>query len=245
MINLKSEEEYYTNNSDALVNIKSIIASLLFHLILVAVSAWGLKQTVSSKAGFTFKDFNTFSFQAVNEFTDENISDKKNPISNDNPSDNNPSNPSPNSQKGNTLFNSADTSMLNQIYSETTLNVKIKYPLGWTYLDQNVSSKLDAVTFMGAVKSNGSPAYIHLEVVEKYLFNPSRYKYSEKTKKYSLYYNDPYELEGQVSQEVYIKTETKEDYIIKLVINGKSSFNEYQPVFFGMIKTFSFGNSLF
>ena len=34
----------------------------------------------------------------------------------------------------------ADTTNLVQIYKESTLNVSVKYPAGWTYIDQNVKS---------------------------------------------------------------------------------------------------------
>ncbi len=40
-----------------------------------------------------------------------------------------------------------DTTNLDQVYSESTLNISIKYPKGWTYVDQNNKSKLDGVTF--------------------------------------------------------------------------------------------------
>jgi len=40
-----------------------------------------------------------------------------------------------------------DTSNIEQIYRESTLNVSVRYPYGWTYIDQNVKNKLDGVTF--------------------------------------------------------------------------------------------------
>ena len=40
-----------------------------------------------------------------------------------------------------------DTSALMQVYKESTLNVSLKYPKGWTYLDQNLKDKLDGITF--------------------------------------------------------------------------------------------------
>jgi hypothetical protein len=146
---------------------------------------------------------------------------------------------------GSALFGSSDTSNLENYYSETTLNVRIKYPSGWTYIDQNVKNKLDGVTFLGIQIDNLTPPYIHLEVKDKYLFNASKFKYKSDMKNYTAYFNDPIELEGQYSQEIYIRTKDEEDYSIKIIITGKDAFYKYQPVFFGMIKTFKFGSSIF
>ena len=41
----------------------------------------------------------------------------------------------------------ADTTNLDQLYKESTLNVSIKYPRGWTFVDQKGKNKLDLVTF--------------------------------------------------------------------------------------------------
>jgi hypothetical protein len=139
----------------------------------------------------------------------------------------------------------ADTSNLEQVYSESTLNVSIKYPVGWTYIDQNVKNKLDGVTFWSQTGNYSPPPYIHLEVKEKYLFNSQKYKYSFVGKNYIAYYNDPEELAGQVSQTIYIRTDEDEDYSIKLIMEGEKSFKTFQPVFFGMIKSFKFGESFF
>lgn len=138
-----------------------------------------------------------------------------------------------------------DTTGLVQVYSEKTLNVKIKYPLGWTFVDQDRQNKLDGVTFWASNGIFNPPPYVFLEVEEKYLFNPSRYKFNTKLKNSIAYYNDPEELEGQVSQVFYIRTNTDEDYSIKLIMNGKDTFVAFQPIFFTMIKTFNFGKSLF
>ncbi len=51
----------------------------------------------------------------------------------------------------NFLDQNADTTSLQQIYSESTLNVTIKYPVGWTFIDQNLDKKLDGVTFWSNV----------------------------------------------------------------------------------------------
>lgn len=138
-----------------------------------------------------------------------------------------------------------DTTGLGPIYSEKSLNVSISYPPGWTFIDQNRHSKLDGVTFYAVNGIFNPPPYIFLEVKEKYLFNSSRFKYSAKIRNAEIFYNDPEEMENQVSQTFYFKTEGDDDFSIKLIMNGKDSFQAFQPVFFGMIKTFRFGRSLF
>jgi hypothetical protein len=138
-----------------------------------------------------------------------------------------------------------DTSGLEQVYAEKTLNVKIKYPIGWTFVDQDRHNKLDGVTFWAGNGIFNPPPYIFLEVKEKYLFNPSRFKFSTKLANSVAWYNDPEELEGQVSQVFYIRTETDEDYSIKLIMTGRDTFIAFQPIFFGMIKSFNFGKSIF
>jgi len=139
----------------------------------------------------------------------------------------------------------ADTSNLEQVYSETTLNVSIKYPIGWTYVDQNVKDKLDGVTFWLQNGNYTPPPYIHLEVKEKYLFNPQRFRYSFKGENFIAYYNKPEEIAGQFSQTIYIRTDEDEDYSLKLIMLGEESFKTFQPVFLGMIKSFKFGRSFF
>jgi hypothetical protein len=135
----------------------------------------------------------------------------------------------------------ADTTSLNNVYSEKTLNVNIKYPAGWTFIDQNVKNKLDGVTFWGLTNVYNPPPYIHLEVKEKYLFNPSRFKYNKEYDDYVIYYNDPEEMADQFTQIIYIRTEDDEDFSLKLIMKGKENFRIFQPVFFGMLKTFDFG----
>ena len=139
----------------------------------------------------------------------------------------------------------ADTSGLDQIYNEPTLNVTIKYPAGWTYVDQDLKNRLDGVTFWSNIGNYSPPPYIHLEVKDKSLFSESRYKYKLKMRGYELYYNDPEKLEGQITQTIYIRTNTEEDFSLELIMEGEEAFKSFQPVFFGMIKTFKFGRSWF
>lgn len=138
-----------------------------------------------------------------------------------------------------------DSTSLNQVYKESTLNLKIKYPVGWVYLDQQVKKKIDGITFWAANSNFDPPPYIHVEVLEKYLFNESRYQHHQKFHDFTGYYNDPVEMDNQVTQVVYIRTGDDEDFSIKLIMNGKDQFKAFQPVFFAMIKSFKFGNSIF
>ena len=146
---------------------------------------------------------------------------------------------------GGFLDGQADTTALQYVYKESTRNVSIKYPAGWTYLDQNVKSKLDGVTFWYGGGNINPPPYIFLEVKEKYLFNEKSFKYKSDQGHHIFYYNDPTELAGQVSQIIYVRTETDEDYSIKLIIQGWDAFNAFKSTFYGVIKTFKFGRSFF
>lgn len=138
-----------------------------------------------------------------------------------------------------------DSTGLSQVYQEPTLKVRLNYPSGWIYMDQQRKRKLDGITFWASAGSYNPPPYIHLEVVEKYIFNPEQYRYKYDFQRFTGYYNDPVELENQVSQIIYIRTGDDEDYSIKLIINGREAFKEFQPVFFAMVKSFRFGSSLF
>jgi hypothetical protein len=139
----------------------------------------------------------------------------------------------------------ADTTGLDQVYNEPTLNVTIKYPAGWTYIDQDINKKLDGVTFWPAIGNYTPPPYINLDVKDKDLFDASRYKYNIKTWGYTIYYNDPEDMENQVSQIFYIRTNSGEDFSLKLIMKGEEEFKSFQPVFFGMLKSFKFGKGLF
>jgi len=139
----------------------------------------------------------------------------------------------------------ADTTNLDQLYKENTLNVSIRYPRGWTFVDQNVKNKLDGVTFWASDGLYNPPPYIHLEVKEKYYFNEQRYKYQVEYDNYTAYYNDPEIIENYYIQNVYLRTKTSEDFNIKLMMVGEDAFKSFQPRFFGMIKSFNFGSSFF
>ena len=138
-----------------------------------------------------------------------------------------------------------DTSKIKQVYKESTLNLSLRYPNGWIYLDQNVEDKLDGVTFWAAGNNHEIPPYVHLEVRDKDIFNPSRYKYKQEYNGNIYYYNEPMELEGYFTQLIYIRTGSDEDYSLKLTVKGKETFLAFQREFFSMVKSLRFGNSFF
>ncbi len=138
-----------------------------------------------------------------------------------------------------------DTTGLDQVYHERTLNVTLKYPNGWTYIDQDVQHKLDGVTFWFEQTNIMPPPYVHLEVENKDLFDPSRFKSTTEINGNRIYFNAPEELEGQITQTLYIRTSSDEDYSIKLIIEGKNYFDSFLPIFWGMVKSFKFGHGLF
>ncbi len=136
-------------------------------------------------------------------------------------------------------FDTVDSTLLDLEYKETTLNVRMRYSEGWAFLDNNERSKLDAVTFWNPNIPN-SP-WVQLKVTDKYLFRESRYKHKEELDEYIVYYNDEKELEGEVKFEVYLRTESSEDYIITYRVKGMDTFKKYKPVFMAMLKSFRFG----
>ncbi len=138
-----------------------------------------------------------------------------------------------------------DTTSLDQIYHESSFNVTIKYPNGWTYIDQDVKNKLDGVTFWFAKSNISPPPYVHLEVEDRDLFDSQQYKYSTEINGCKVFYNNPDILEDQVSQTLYIRTNNEVDYSLKLIIKGQKAFDSFQPIFFGMVNSFKFGKSFF
>ena len=138
-----------------------------------------------------------------------------------------------------------DTTSLDQIYHESSFNVTIRYPNGWTYIDQDVKNKLDGVTFWFSKSNISPPPYVHLEVEDRDLFDPQQYKYSTEINGCKVFYNSPEILENQVSQTLYIRTNYEVDYSLKLIIKGKKAFDSFQPIFFGMVNSFKFGKSFF
>ncbi len=162
---------------------------------------------------------------------------------NDSKLDNNQNNPGNGANFYGYSAAAGDTNGLNQTYKEGSLNVSMRYPQGWTYIDQNVKNKLDGVTFWFNAGDINPPPYINLEVKEKYLFNEKSFKNHFEMNGNIMYYNDPTEMSGQVSQIIYVRTNSDEDYSIKLIINGWDAFKAFQQTFYGIVKTFKFGKS--
>jgi hypothetical protein len=144
------------------------------------------------------------------------------------------------------FFNqNADTTSLEQIYNESTLNVSIKYPIGWIFIDQNVDKRLDGVTFWSNTSDYNPPPVIHLEVRDRSLFNESKYKHNLTVDEAVIYFNDPEKLANYFSQTFYFRTESGEDFSLKLTIKGEEAFKSFIPTFYGMLKSFKFGSSWF
>lgn len=138
-----------------------------------------------------------------------------------------------------------DTTNLDQLYTESSLNVSIKYPKGWTFIDQNKKKKLDSVTFWANDGTYNPPPYIHLEVVDSDFFIENRFSYKLELGKNQAYYNEPEEMQGYMTQIVYIRTGEDEDFRLKLMMKGKSEFYSFQPKFWAILKSFQFGSSFF
>lgn len=236
----------------------SYLLSVGFHGLLVLISAL-MMNVISSNppAGTAYVTVNLpFQEESVQEQNSnpENIRQEENiqgesqePTETGGESgQNTQSNPTPQSSFASALAG-ADTNSMQQVYTESTLNVRIRFPMGWTYQDNNVKSKLDAVTFIGGTQNPAYTPYVILEVKKKHLFYPSRYKYNMPVPNgnYTAYFGDPKEMEEQVSFIVYMRTETDEDYSLTLRINGMKNFLDYKPVFFSMLKSFKFGRNLF
>ncbi|MDP2304025.1 MAG: hypothetical protein Q8N03_16565 [Ignavibacteria bacterium] len=221
--------------------------SLLIHLLIIFASVIFFRESFSSSTqGDIF-------LQISSDQTENDVSEKSSPKEIDEkftspeetsniPEEQTPIKEEETKTKLPSFIGEADTSSLRQIYAERTLNVRVRFPVGWTYIDQNRKNKLDGVTFLGLGGSNNSPPIVHLEVKEKYLFNPTRYKYNFKLNDCIAYYNDPEEMLDYVTQIFYLVTENSEDYSLKLTVKGRENFNSQQPVLFAMLKSFKFGS---
>lgn len=231
-------------------SILSLAASSLFHLLLFIIAYFfadlNLKK-INPNSGyvqvFTKKsDVETVNFEKMFKEENEKKSDTENRelIKK--------TEPVPNSQSNsgvNFLDQNADTTSLEQVYNETTLNVSMKYPNGWTFIDQNVDKKLDGVTFWASASNFNPPPYVHLEVCDRSLFNQNRYKHSLLLKDAVVYFNDSESLANYFSQTFYFRTKDKDDFSLKLTIKGEEAFKSYAPTFYGMLKSFRFDSTIF
>ncbi|MBK8662474.1 MAG: hypothetical protein IPN18_11960 [Ignavibacteriales bacterium] len=228
---------------------KSFFISLILHILIVVVAFAAAGVTPPSKYGATTVLNMEFMDGDKEEVKPETIPEEKPDIKpvereNNDPVSEKVKEKSPEKStapKGMIAgaFDAVDSTLLNLEYKESSLHVKIRYSAGWTFLDNNEKSKLDAVTFWNPNIPN-SP-WVQLKVVDKYLFRENRYKTKEELDSYTAYYNSEEELEGEVKFEVYLRTDSSEDYIITFRIKGRDAFRQYRPVFMAMLKSFKFG----
>jgi len=231
-------------------SVLSFTASFIFHLLLFVIAYFFTNlhlNKVNPNAGyvqvFTTKvNVDPINFEKSISAEKEKSTESKKP---ENLPKNEPIQNQPPSVSLNFLDQNADTTSLQQIYSETTLNVTLKYPNGWTFLDQNVGKKLDGVTFWVANANFNPPPYVHLEVCNKSLFNQNRYKHNLILRDAVMYFNDPENLASYFSQTFYFRTESDEDFALKLTIKGEDAFKSFTPTFYGMLKSFRFGKTPF
>ena len=219
---------------------RNYFLSVLFHLLLIAVFillySWNNNQSKINSIMFSVD---------TKEYVVEKSSIEEEPA--DQPSDQNSQTPEVGEAIETVSFTNllADTTNLDQLYTETSLNVKIKYPKGWAFIDQNKNKKLEGVTFWVNDGTIIPPPYLHLEVINKDMFIEKRYKYKTDFEKYIAYYNDPEELQDYLTRVIYIRTEDDQDFQLKLMIKGKYEFESFEPKFWAILKSFDFGKNLF
>ena len=219
---------------------RNYFLSVLFHLLLIAVFillySWNNNQSKINSIMFSVD---------TKEYVVEKSSIEEEPA--DQPSDQNSQTPEVGEAIETVSFTNllADTTNLDQLYTETSLNVKIKYPKGWAFIDQNKNKKLEGVTFWVNDGTIIPPPYLHLEVINKDMFIEKRYKYKTDFEKYIAYYNDPEELQDYLTRVIYIRTEDNQDFQLKLMIKGKKEYESFEPKFWAILKSFDFGKNLF
>lgn len=64
------------------------------------------------------------------------------------------------------------------------------------------------------------------------------------TRNYTVYYMIPRSLQDN-SIKLFILEQIHEDYSLKLIMKGEEAFKNFQPVFFGMVKSFKYGSGYF
>lgn len=219
---------------------RNYFLSVLFHLLLIAafilLYSWNNNQ---SKINSIMFSVDTKEYVVEKSSVEEESTDQT--------SDQNSQTPEVGEEIETVSFTNllADTTNLDQLYTETSLNVKIKYPKGWAFIDQNKNKKLEGVTFWVNDGTIIPPPYLHLEVINKDMFIEKRYKYKTDFEKYIAYYNDPEELQDYLTRVIYIRTEDNQDFQLKLMIKGKNEFESFEPKFWAILKSFDFGKNLF
>lgn len=228
-------------NRERKIWLRNYFFSILFHLILFVILIYFLDlASDTSRINSVIFSLDSKEYQPENSFSEK----ESNPKDIDEI-------PDPSDVKADEIRTvsftdiKADTTNLEQLYSEPTLNVKINYPRGWTFIDQKKNKKLEGVTFWLNDGSVNPPPYLHLEVVDRDYFIEKRFKYKTDFNKYIAYYNDPEELQGYFTQIIYLRTNDDEDFRLKLMIKGQSEFELFKPKFWAILKSFDFGNSIF
>jgi len=242
---MKKQDSEIENISENKNWIRNFSISIILHLLFIAIFIflYGLKGDTARLNSMFFtidtKEFVNPHTNLIEELKDD-FTNQEQALPNEQTSETN--------QELKTVSFSdiiADTTNLDQVYTEPTLNVSIKYPKGWTFIDQNKKKKLDGITFWANDGLYNPPPYIHLEVVSNDMFIEKRFSYKMELEKYYAYYNEPEEMQGYLSQIIYIRTGNDEDFKLKLMMKGKTEFYLFQPKFWSIIKSLSFGSNFF
>ena len=224
--------------------VRNYFLSILIHLILLAMLVYAINlSSNTSRINSVIFSLDTREYLTEKSFNEEQNFDKQ--ASEENPLDEAGKESIQEIQTVSFNDIAADTTNLDQVYSESSLDLSIKYPKGWTFIDQNKKNKLDGVTFWDSDGDIYPPPYIHLEVLEKDLFIEKRYKYKLETDDFIAFYNDAEEMQGYFSQIFYLRTDKDVDFRLKLMIKGKSGFDRFLPKFWGILKTFRLEKGLF
>jgi len=224
--------------------VRNYFLSILIHLILLAMLVYAINLSSNiSRINSVIFSLDTRDYLTEKSFNEEQNFDKQ--ASEENPLDEAGKESIQEIQTVSFNDIAADTTNLDQVYSESSLDLSIKYPKGWTFIDQNKKNKLDGVTFWANDGQYNPPPYIHLEVLDKDMFIEKRISYKMDLENYKAYYNDPEEMQGYITQIFYIRTEDDEDFRLKLMMKGENEFRAFQPRFWAILKSFNFGSSLF
>ncbi len=140
-----------------------------------------------------------------------------------------------------------DTSLFSNEYREKSLNISIKYPNEWYFIDQHKDEKFEGVVFIygGANIDFGNTPFISLYLKDKNYFLSSNYKYSVLTDFYTAYYNDEIVIGSQKIFEIYLRTNDEFDFLFKLQAPNNAEFEEYKHKFFFMLKSFKYRKGIF
>jgi hypothetical protein len=143
------------------------------------------------------------------------------------------------------LTQKIDSTNLEQVYSDDTRGIQLKFPVGWKYLDQKLNNKLDGVTFWFEEQNLEHPPFVHLFIVDKSLFSENRFASKIEFSDVVWYFNSPEIINDYVSFEIYIQSKMDYDIKIKISVKGEENFYKLQPKFLGMVRSLQFRNGFF